>query len=170
MGWWWQCLLMCGHHRLIWQCWFDNAKIVKWGWKDMKLFLQDMKFQISCNDHKSKLHNIMWGHPFPTMNAMKVDLRRIQWFATNVCHNPSFGFATKARGMERWGLKMQPNNHIHIPGNAEQCEGMNSHIPKLIPTLGVGVLRDFRIIKEQFEGSKFIGLKNSLYHWKTIEM
>jgi hypothetical protein len=29
---------------------------------------------------------------------------------------------------------------------------------------------DFQIFKERFQGSKLIGLKNSLYHWKTLRM
>jgi len=34
--------------------------------------------------------------------------------------------------------------------NVGKCEGMNPHIPKWAPTLGVGVLMDFQIFKEQF--------------------
>jgi hypothetical protein len=65
---------------------------------------------------------------------------------------------TKARGLERCRLKMQPKNHIHILGSVGECEGMNPHIPKWAPTLGVGVLMDSQIFRERFEGSKFIGL------------
>jgi hypothetical protein len=45
---------------------------------------------------------------------------------------------------------------------------MNPHTPKWIPTLGVGVLMDFWIFRKQLQGSKFIGLKISLYHWKAL--
>jgi hypothetical protein len=37
---------------------------------------------------------------------------------------------------------------------------MNPHTPKWATTLGVGVPMDFQIFKEQFQGSKFIGLKS----------
>jgi hypothetical protein len=31
---------------------------------------------------------------------------------------------------------------LHDLGNLGECEGMNSHIPKWVPTLGVGMLMD----------------------------
>jgi len=42
-------------------------------------------------------------------------------------------------------------NHIHSLENVEECEGMNSHILKQTPTLGVGVPMDSQIFKKQFE-------------------
>ncbi len=45
---------------------------------------------------------------------------------------------------------------------------MNSHTPKWAPTLRVGVQMDSRIFKEQFQGSKLIKVKSSLYHWIDI--
>jgi hypothetical protein len=36
--------------------------------------------------------------------------------------------------------------------------------------LGVGVLVDSQIFREQLQGLKPIPLKSSLYHWKDIEM
>jgi hypothetical protein len=54
--------------------------------------------------------------------------------------------------------------------NAREFEGMSSHTPKWTPILGIGVPIEFRIFIEQFQGSKFIGLKISLYHWKALEM
>jgi hypothetical protein len=47
---------------------------------------------------------------------------------------------------------------------------MNPHIPKGASTLGVKVPGDSQIFREQLQGSKTIGLKSSLYHWKSIEM
>jgi len=46
---------------------------------------------------------------------------------------------------------------------------MNPHTPKWAPTLGIGVLTEFQICEEQFQGSKFIELKSPLYHWKVLE-
>jgi hypothetical protein len=51
-----------------------------------------------------------------------------------------------------------------IPESARECERMNMHTPKWVPILGVGTPMDFRIFKKVFQGSKFIGLKNKLYH------
>jgi hypothetical protein len=69
------------------------------------------------------------------------------------CHDPSLGFMTKTRGMERCGLKVQLGSHIHTLGSAGKCEGMNPCIPKWAPILEVGVLMDSQIFREWFEGS-----------------
>ncbi len=45
---------------------------------------------------------------------------------------------------------------------------MNPHIPMWAHTLGVGIPMDLQIFKEQLQGSKLIGLKISLYHWKFL--
>jgi hypothetical protein len=76
---------------------------------------------------------------------------------------------TKARGMERYRLRVQLGTHIHIPRNVGKCEGMSPCTPKWAPILGVGVLMESRIFRKWFEGSKLIGLKNSLYHWKILK-
>jgi hypothetical protein len=36
---------------------------------------------------------------------------------------------------------------FHAPRSAKECEGMNPHTPKGTPTLGVGILMDFRIFR-----------------------
>jgi hypothetical protein len=64
-------------------------------------------------------------------------------------HNLSFGLATKARACKGAGQKKSPVVASHAPGNVGECEGMNPHIPKGVPTLGVKVLVDFRILKER---------------------
>ncbi len=84
------------------------------------------------------------------------------------CHNPSLGLATKARACKGVGQERSPEVTFHALENAKQCEGMNPHTPKWAPTLGVGVSVDFWIFKKQFQGSKPIGLKSSLYHWKAL--
>jgi len=57
---------------------------------------------------------------------------------------------------------------FHAPGSARECEGMNPHTPKWAPTLGVGGPVDSQIFREQLQGSKPIGLKSFLYHWKDL--
>jgi len=42
------------------------------------------------------------------------------------------GFATKARVCKVAGQEREPKNE-------RKCEGMNPHIPKGVPTLGIGV-------------------------------
>jgi hypothetical protein len=47
---------------------------------------------------------------------------------------------------------------------------MSPHTPKWAFILRVEVMMEFWIFKEQFEGSKLIGLKKFLYHWKIFEI
>jgi hypothetical protein len=79
------------------------------------------------------------------------------------CHNPSLGLAIKARACKIAGQERKP-------GSERKCEGMNPHTPKGASTLGVGVLVDSRMFKEQFQGSKPNGLRSYLYHLKAIDI
>ncbi len=75
-----------------------------------------------------------------------------------VCHNPSFGLATKAKGLQGCGPRRSPGVTSHIPGSVGKCEGVNPHTPKAIPTLGDGVLGDSRNFRKVIEESKLKGL------------
>ncbi len=44
-----------------------------------------------------------------------------------------------------------------------------AHTLPSAPTLGIGVPMDSQIFKEPFEGTKLIGLKDLLYHWKFLK-
>jgi hypothetical protein len=57
----------------------------------------------------------------------------------------------------------------HLLPLSPHVGGMNPHIPKGVSTLGVGVLVDSQMFREQLQGSKPNGLKSSLYHWKAIK-
>jgi len=57
---------------------------------------------------------------------------------------------------------------FHVFRNVGECEGMNPHPPKVGAHLGVGVPMDSRIFNDQLQGSKPIGLRGSLYHWKVL--
>jgi len=70
--------------------------------------------------------------------------------------------------MRRLNYYKKPKSHIHAPKSVDECEGMNPHTPKWAPTLGVRASMDSRIFKKQLQGSKPIGLKSSLYHWKSF--
>jgi hypothetical protein len=65
------------------------------------------------------------------------------------CCNPSLRVVTKAKELVRLWAKRKP-------GNVGKFEGMNLHTPKITPTLGVGVLVDFRIFRGRLQGSKLI--------------
>jgi len=59
-------------------------------------------------------------------------------------HNLSHGLATKARGLEKCRVRLQPGNHIDILGSVGEHEEMSPHTPKWAPTLGVGVPMAFQ--------------------------
>jgi hypothetical protein len=55
------------------------------------------------------------------------------------------------------------------PGSAREHEGIDPHTPKGTLTLGVGVLVDSKLFREQLQESKPISLRISSSHWKAIE-
>jgi hypothetical protein len=45
-------------------------------------------------------------------------------------HNPSLGFATKARACKVVDQEGSLGVTSHVPKSVKECEGMNPHIPK----------------------------------------
>ncbi len=86
----------------------------------------------------------------------------------HMCCNPSFGLATKVKGLQGYGPKRSMGITSHTPETIRKCEGMNPHTPKATPTLGDGVPMESRNFKEQFQGSKLNVLWRFLYHWKAL--
>jgi hypothetical protein len=85
------------------------------------------------------------------------------------CRNPNLGLATKARACKNASQVWRLGVTFHAPRNVGECERMNPHTPKWVPTLGVGIPMDFWIFVEPLQRSKFIGSKTSLYHWKALK-
>jgi hypothetical protein len=73
------------------------------------------------------------------------------------CHNLSLGLTTKTRACKGVGQEWSPRVTFHAPGSVGKCEGMNPHIPKWAPTLGVGVSMDSLIFR-----GRVVGVKS---HW-----
>jgi hypothetical protein len=69
------------------------------------------------------------------------------------CRNPSFGLATKAKGLQGCGPKGSPGVTSGTPGSVGKREGVNPHTPKATPALGGGVQVDSRNFRDRFEGS-----------------
>jgi hypothetical protein len=86
------------------------------------------------------------------------------WSKDIQCHNPNLGLATKVRACKVASQEGSLGVRLHAHGSARECEGINPHIPKGTPTLGVGVPVDSRMFREQSQGSKPNGLRSSLYH------
>jgi hypothetical protein len=53
------------------------------------------------------------------------------------------------QGLAKVRAKSEPESHISCSWGARECEGMNPHIPKWVPTLGVGILMDSQIYKSR---------------------
>ncbi len=85
------------------------------------------------------------------------------------CRNPSFGLATKEKGLQGCEPRGSPRVTSETPGSVGECEGVSLHTPKATPKLGEGVLVDSRNFRERFEGSNLNGLLRSLYQWKALE-
>jgi hypothetical protein len=84
------------------------------------------------------------------------------------CRNSSLGLATKVKACKGASQEGSSGVTCHARGSVGECEGMNPHTPKWTPNLGVGVLMDFWILGERLQGSKPIGLKKYIYHWKAL--
>jgi hypothetical protein len=80
----------------------------------------------------------------------------------HICHNLSLGLATKARACKVVGQEGSPGVMLHAPRSARECEGIDPHTPKGIPSLGVRVLVDSQMFKERLQESKPNGLRISL--------
>jgi len=85
--------------------------------------------------------NLLWSYQSSTINNIGVK-------QMPMCHNPSFGFATKARACKGVGQEGSSKLTSHAPGSVGKSEGMNLHTPKWAPILGVGVLMDSQIFIE----------------------
>ncbi len=70
------------------------------------------------------------------------------WISCNLktkyvgCRNPSFGLATKAKGLQGCGPRGSPGVTSETPGSVGECEGVSLHTPKATPKLGEGVPMD----------------------------
>jgi hypothetical protein len=121
----------------------------------------------------SIMKNYMWWPQIPTFlpqvinNNTHINSKIPIIIDSHECRNPNYrnpsiGLATKAKACKGVGQERSLGVTSHALGSVRECEGMNPHIPKWIPTLGVGILMGFWIFKEWLQGSKPIGLKNSL--------
>jgi hypothetical protein len=116
------------------------------------------RYFICFGHHRALLETIMWipNYFFPSL-------------INNTCRNPSFGLATKAKGLQGCGPKGSSRVTSGTPGSVGKCEGVNPHTPKATPVLGDGVPMDSQNFRDRFEGSNLNGLWRSLYQWKDLE-
>jgi len=103
--------------------------------------------------------------PFDSSTMQTTIRSLIYTHCRRFCRNINLGLTTKIRVKKEGDL----GGTSYTPESAGECERMNPHTPKATPTWGVGLPKDSQIFKERLQGSKPIGLKSSLYHWKAIE-
>jgi len=97
----------------------------------------------------------MKAHKLPCMGGSTIHFMLGKtWERERVCRNPSFGFVTKAKGLQGCRPRESLGVTSHTPESVRKCEGVNPHTPKATPTLGDGV-HNFR---ERFQRSKLNGL------------
>jgi len=95
-------------------------------------------------------HDISIENPNPLV--VKPQLHVTEPTLLVICRNPSFGLATKAKGLQGCEPRISPEVTSHTSESVKKCEGVNPHTPKATPTLGDGILMDSRNFREQFEG------------------
>jgi hypothetical protein len=86
------------------------------------------------------------------------------------CHDPSLGLATKPRGCKVAGQEGDLGVTLHAPRSAKSVREWTLTLPSELPLWELESRMGSRIFKAWLQGSKPIGLKSSLYHWKDIEM
>jgi hypothetical protein len=87
---------------------------------------------MNISDNSTKVKNLV--DVFASIGALIDDENLVA-----MCRNPSFGFATKAKGLQGCGPRGSPGITSHTPRSVGKCEGVNLHTPKATPSLGGGV-------------------------------
>jgi hypothetical protein len=75
-------------------------------------------------------------------------------FLVALCRNSSLGLATKRRACKGVGQEGSPGVTSRATESVGKCGGKTPHTHKRALTLGVEVLVDSRIFREQLQGSK----------------
>ncbi len=86
-----------------------------------------------------------------------------------MCHNPSLGLVTKARGYKVEGKEGDSGIKSHVPGSEKNVKEWILTLPSELPCWELKSQMDSQIFRVQFQGSKPIGSEKNLYHWKMIE-
>jgi hypothetical protein len=134
-----------------------NIKHLKW--KAIKIYLIFI-----CSPNDKQLFTMM----LTNSNKIKKSKIFVLLEKVNIQHVATLALGSwPKQGLAKvWAKNWSPQVTFRAPGSVGECEGMNPHTPKWTPTLGIKILVDSRIFKRWLQGSKLIGLNNSLYHWK----
>jgi len=127
---------------------------------------------LSCNFFKKIIvFRIAKGYhqTFSLLHIIILIIHHLFWWKMVHRRNPSFGLATKAKGLQGCGPRGSPGVTSETLGSVGECEGVSLHTPKATPKLGEGVPVDSWNFRERFEGSNLNGLLRSLYQWKALE-
>ncbi len=86
-----------------------------------------------------------------------------RWYISIVVSTLALGSRPKQGLAKVWAKNEAWESHSMLLGVWESVKEWTLHTPKWTPTLRVGVPMDSQIFREQFQGSKPIRLKRSLY-------
>jgi hypothetical protein len=103
--------------KCSWTCHFVLIPISKLSHSSFSLVCKNPKF------HKTNGNHLKFQEPFHFHDY----------------HNPNLGFATKARACKGAGQEGSLRVTSHALVSTKECEGMNLHIPKWTPILGIEV-------------------------------
>jgi hypothetical protein len=110
------------------QIWGNKGTHWEYAWLEhcYQIFLNKL-FRLRWVEKESLIHgDVKWNN-----NNLKKMIQN--------CHNINLKLATKARACEGEGQGGSLGVTFHAFGSVRECEGMNLHTPKWVPTLGVGV-------------------------------
>jgi hypothetical protein len=121
--------------KMKWKWWKIHYE--KMGWFAISLANEFLSYkQFTTTQHSEQITWVTIDSTHCVWNCIHMQLMQLN---DNCCRNLRFGFTTKARVSKGAGQEWSPIVTFHAPKSIGKCEGMNPHIPKWVPTLGVGV-------------------------------
>jgi len=86
-----------------------------------------------------------------------------------VCCNPSFGLATKAKGLQGCEPRESLGVTSHILGNVGSVREWTLTLPRQLPFWEMESWWILEILENNLRGQNSMGLWRFLYHWKALE-
>jgi hypothetical protein len=75
----------------------------------------------------------------------------------------------QGKGLQGCEPRGRLESHITCSRECKSVKGWTLTLPSELPLWELEFQMDSQIFRAQFQGSKLIGYKNFLYHWKSIE-
>jgi hypothetical protein len=168
--------------KLLWLPWWNMGAYQRWMWQKNCYSLMHMGLLFWGGETRviRQIKDVCVWVPFSmgvhcVVHRINLGIQSLSNWTLFVWLVLAFIIATLTLGLRpRQGLAKLANQEwslgvtFHTLGSVGKCEGINPHTPKWVPILRVGIPMDPQTFKEQFQGTKLIGLKISLYPWKAL--